>query len=209
MVAHPPPRHSHRAPDACHQPHDPDAGVRQREHRHHAVERTRRWKSAALGPRLTDDTHHHQRASREPVWAVARFGPAIARRHFEEASWSEADGDRALVIKSVSVAWTPGPHYEIKVVVDRYEGGRRVGQASGSGYGYPDRTGAAFAGPFGGFVHQNANEAKGDGDGLILRAATVAAFDSAWLQLAAVWAGEQMVKKAQDEAKAMMKKSKK
>jgi hypothetical protein len=173
---------------------------------------------------IRKDTAKAESSSREPVWSAARFGLSVARRHFEEAGWSETDGERALVIKSVSASWTPGPNYEVKVVVDRYEAGRRVGQATGTGYGRPDRTGqrvgAAFAGPFGGLVHSNANEAKGEEDGLILRAGTVAALDSAFLQLASVWAGEQlmakaradseaMMKKAQDDAKAAQKKAKK
>lgn len=146
------------------------------------------------------DTGKSESRSREPVWAVARHGPAIARRHFEEAKWNETDGDRALVVKSVSVVWTPGPHYEVKVVVDRYEAGRRVGQATGTGYGFPDRTGqrvgAAFAGPFGHVVNNDANQAKGEDDGLVIRSATVAALDNALYQLAAVWAGEQLMQKS-------------
>ncbi len=181
---------------------------------------------------LTDDvtglveknTAKASSSSREPVWSAARFGLSVARRHFEQASWNETDGDRALVIKSVSASWTPGPHYEVNVGVDRYEGGRRVGQASGTGFGRPDRSGqrveAAFAGPFGRIVNNGANEAKGEDDGLVLRAATVAALDAAFVQLSAVWVGEQMVarsraesdamiKKAQDDAKATQKKGKK
>src|SRR5262245_56815961 len=41
-------------------------------------------------------------ATREPVWAVARFAPAVARRHFEEAKWGEKKAERSIVIKSVS-----------------------------------------------------------------------------------------------------------
>lgn len=138
--------------------------------------------------------------SREPVYAVARYGPAVARRHFQEAKWNETDGDRAIVVKSVAVSYAPGPHYEVKVVVDRYEGGKRIGQATGSGWGTPDRTGqrvgAAFAGPFGHVVNNDANQAKGEEDGLVLRSATVAALDNALFQLAAVWSGEQMVQEA-------------
>lgn len=151
------------------------------------------------------DTGKTESRSREPVYAVARYAPAVARRHFEEAKWNETDGDRAIVVKSVSVSYAPGPHYEVKVVVDRYEGGKRVGQATGSGYGTPDRTGqrvgAAWAGPFGHAVREDANQAKGEEDGLVLRSATVAALDNALFQLAAVWAGEQMMQKAMEQAK--------
>lgn len=97
------------------------------------------------------------------------------------------------------------------VVADRYEGERRIGQATGQGYGYPDRraqrTGAAYAGPFGGFVHENANQAKGEEDGVTLRVATVAAIDSALLQLAAVWQGEQLGAQMRAEGQAAAKKA--
>ena len=150
-------------------------------------------------------------ASREPVWAVARFGPSIARRHFEQATWGGKGSPRAVVVKSISVVWSDGPRYEVKVVVDRYEGARRIGQASGSGWGIPDRraqrAGAAWAGPFGGIVRANANEAKGEEDGLILRSATVAAFDAALMQLGAVWQSEQTVAQMRAESAAAVKKA--
>lgn len=151
-------------------------------------------------------------ASREPVWAVARFAPGVARRHFEDAKWWSVKAyERVLVVKSVSVAWSPGPNYEVKVVVDRYEGDHRIGQATGSGWGRPDRTGertgAAFAGPWAAAVHNDANQPKAQDDGNTLRQATVAALDNAFYQLAAVWSGEQMVAKARADAEAMMQKA--
>jgi len=150
-------------------------------------------------------------ATREPVWAVARFAPGVARRHFEEAKWGEKGAERSVVVKSVSVAWSSGPNYEVKVVVDRYEGDHRLGQATGSGWARPDRTGqrtgAAFAGPFAIAVHNDANQPKPQDDGQVIRQATVAALDSALYQLAAVWGGEQMMAKARADAEAMMKKA--
>lgn len=162
---------------------------------------------------IRKDTGKSQSRSREPVYAVARYAPAVARRHFEEAKWDETDGDRAVVVKSVSVSYSPGPHYEVKVVADRYENGRRVGQATGSGWGTGDRTsqraGAAWAGPFGHAVNDDANQAKGEEDGPVIRSATVAALDNALYQLAAVWAGEQMMQKAMEQAKPAAPKKKK
>ncbi len=170
---------------------------------------------------IKKDTGRAEGASREPVYAVARYAPSIARRHFEQATWGTKNGERTLVVKSVSVVWSAGPNYEVKVVVDRYDGEHRVGQATGSGWGRPDRTaaraGAAWAGPFGGMVHEEANRSKADEDGVTLRTATVAAIDSAMNQLGAVWAGEQLgarmraeaaesVRKAQEDYKAAQKK---
>lgn len=157
------------------------------------------------------DTGRAEGASREPVWAVARYAAAIARRHFEQASWGTKNAERTLVVKNVSVGWTEGPSYEVKVVIDRYDGDHRVGQATGSGWGNPDRSGqragAAWAGPFGGIVHANANQAKADEDGVTLRTATVAAIDSAMMQLGMVWAGEQLGAKMRADAEVMMRKA--
>ncbi len=157
------------------------------------------------------DTGQAEGATREPVWAVARFAPAVARRHFEQARWGGKQAERALVVKSVSVVWSPGPSYEVKVVVDRYEGEHRLGQATGSGWAMPDRSGervgAAFAGPFAPIVHNDANQPKPQDDGLVIRQATVTALDSAFYQLAAVWSGEQLTAKYRADAEAMMKKS--
>ncbi len=162
--------------------------------------------------RLTrKDTGQQEGATREPVWAVARFGPGVARRHFEQAKWGDKSAERTLVVKSVSVVWSPGPSYEVKVVVDRYEGEHRLGQATGTGYGMPDRTGervgAAFAGPFAPIVHNDANQPKPLDDGLVIRHATVAALDNAFYQLAAVWSGEQLMAKYKADAEAATKKA--
>src|SRR4051794_8551615 len=99
---------------------------------------------------LTDDVSHLVKqstgsaepghATREPVWAVSRYAPGVARRHFENATWGDKKAERSLVIKSVSVSWRDGPHYEVQVVVDRYEGTRRLGQATGKGFATADRT---------------------------------------------------------------------
>ncbi|MHB8872863.1 MAG: hypothetical protein ACYC8T_04185 [Myxococcaceae bacterium] len=157
-----------------------------------------------LSPLVKKDSGEAEFSSREPVGAVARFAPAVARRHFEQASWGEKKAERAVVIKSVAVSYSDGPHYEVKVVVDRYEGERRIGQATGTGYGYPNRTGerigAAYAGPFAPIVQNNANQPKPEDDAPVLRTATVAALDSALLQLAAVWAGEQLAEKYRQDA---------
>jgi hypothetical protein len=147
--------------------------------------------------------------TREPVWAVSRYALSVARRHFEQASWGDKKAPRSIVVKSVSCSWRDGPHYECKVVVDRYDGARRLGQATGSGFGYADRTaerqGAAWAGPFSGAAMAEAGKPRPKDDGVVIRHATVAALDQALYQLAAVWAGEQlsaeMMKKAQDAAR--------
>ncbi|MBL8954616.1 MAG: hypothetical protein JNK82_27815 [Myxococcaceae bacterium] len=146
-------------------------------------------------------------ATREPVWAVARYAPSVARRHFEQAAWGGADKkpERSVVVKSVGCSWREGPHYECKVVVDRYEGARRLGQATGTGYGYADRTeertGAAWAGPFGAGVRAEADQPKPEKDGVVIRHATVAALDQALYQLAAVWAGEQQAAELMKKAR--------
>ncbi len=144
-------------------------------------------------------------ATREPVWAVARYTPSVARRHFEQAAWGDKKAERSIVVKSVGCSWRDGPHYECKVVVDRYEGARRLGQATGTGYGYADRTaerqGAAWAGPWGGAVRAEANQPKPQQDGVVIRHATVAALDQALYQLAAVWAGEQQAAELMKKAR--------
>jgi len=148
--------------------------------------------------------------SRDPLWALARFAPGVARRHFEQAAWGPK-GERSVVVKSVSVVWTDGPSYEARVVVDRYEGERRLGQATGSGYAMADRSkarlGAAWAGPFAPAVNLEVGKAKPEEDGAVIRQATVAALDSALLQLAQAWAGEQLVAQARADAEALLKKN--
>lgn len=52
---------------------------------------------------IKKDSGAAEGASREPAWAVARYLPAVARRHFEQAAWSPKNTERTVVIKSVSV----------------------------------------------------------------------------------------------------------
>ena len=162
-----------------------------------------------ISPLVKKDSGASAGSSREPVYALARFSLGVARRHFEDAKWADKNGERTLVVKSVAVTWTDGPRYEVSVVVDRYEGDHRLGQATGTGYGMGDRTaqrqGAAFAGPFGGMVHNEASQAKAEDDGVVIRQATVQALDTALNQLSAYWNGEQMQAKARADAEAMIK----
>ncbi len=162
-------------------------------------------------PLVAKSSGRAELSSRDPVTAVSRFAPAVARRHFEEAAWGDKASPRSVVVKSVAVTWSDGPHYEVKVVVDRYEGERRVGQATGSGYGAPDRKGqrigAAYAGPFGAIVHNDANQPKPADGGAVLQYATVAALDSALMQLSAIWAGEQLAARYRLEAEEAMRKA--
>lgn len=160
---------------------------------------------------VKDDNTTRAGGTRDPIWAIARFGPNVARRHFENASWTEAI-PRSIVIKSVAVMFRSGPSYEVTVEVDRYEGTKRLGQATGKGYGQgqrntAQRTGAAYANMFGGKPKNGLTEANPVADADVIRNATLQALDSALLQMAAVWAGEQMMAKAKEDAEAMMKKN--
>jgi hypothetical protein len=159
---------------------------------------------------VKDDGSTRAGATRDPVWAIARFGPAIARRHFEDAKWTEAL-PRSVVVKSITVTFRSGPAYEVKVDVDRMEGTRRLGQATGSGYGMgqrntAQRTGAAYAQMFGGRPKNGLTEANPAADAEVIRNATLQALDSALMQLGMVWGGEQLMQKAREDAEAMMKK---
>ncbi|MFT3706987.1 MAG: hypothetical protein QM817_04890 [Archangium sp.] len=162
-------------------------------------------------PLVKDDGTTRAGGTRDPIWALARFGPNVARRHFENASWNEAL-PRSIVIKSVSVMFRSGPSYEVTVEVDRYEGTKRLGQGTGKGYGTgqrntAQRTGAAYANMFGGKPKNGLTEANPAADADVIRNATLQAFDSALLQLGMVWGGEQMMQKAKEDAEAAMKKS--
>ncbi len=167
--------------------------------------------SSDVTPLVKKDTGQAESSSKDPIAAIARYAPSVARRHFEQASWDEKS-PRSVVVKSVAVTWSNGPHYEAKVVVDRYEGTRRIGQATGSGFATADRSGqrvgAAYAGPFGAIVHNNANQAKPEDDGAVIRQATLAALDSALMQLSAVWGGEQLTAQYREQAEQAMKKGK-
>lgn len=160
---------------------------------------------------VKDDGSTRAGGTRDPIWALARFGPNVARRHFENASWTEPLA-RSIVIKSASVMFRSGPSYEVTVEVERYEGTKRLGQATGKGYGQgqrntAQRTGAAYANMFGGKPKNGLTEADPVKDADVIRNATLQALDSALLQMSAVWGGEQMMAKAKEDAEAMMKKN--
>jgi hypothetical protein len=160
---------------------------------------------------VKDDGTTRAGATRDPLWAMARFGPAIARRHFEDAKWTEVL-PRSVVVKNVTVTFRSGPTYEVKVDVDRMEGTRRLGQATGRGYGMgqrntAQRTGAAYAQAFGARPKNGLTEANPVADAEVIRNATLQALDSALMQLSMVWGGEQMMQKAREDAEAMMKKN--
>jgi hypothetical protein len=160
-------------------------------------------------PLVKDDKTTRAGGTRDPVWAVARFAPNVARRHFEDASWTGTSG-RAVVVKRIAVMFRSGPSYEITVDVDRYEGTRRLGQATGKGYGTgqrstAQRTGAAYANLFGARPKNGLTEADPVADADVIRNATLQALDSALLQLSMTWGGEQLMRKAQEDAAAMMK----
>lgn len=135
-----------------------------------------------------------------PLNALTRHGLGIARRHFRDATWNKnakaAGKGREVVIKQVTLLVTQGPTYQAQVVVDRYENGERLGQATGSGYSAPDRTNdrmaAAFApGLLGMAAAADANKPKAGKDAAVIETAVLRAFDQALLQLAAYWSGEQ------------------
>lgn len=153
-------------------------------------------------------------ATREPVWAVSRYAPSVGRRHFEQVTWGDKKAERSLVVKSVSCSWRDGPYYECKVVVDRYEGARRLGQATGTGYASADRTaerqGAAWApGVFGMAARAEASQPKPQEDGSVIRNATVAALDQAMMQLASIWSSEQLAAQYRREAEESIRKAQK
>jgi len=95
-------------------------------------------------------------------------------------------------VKSAVVLFHPGPSYQVQVVVDRYEDGRRLGQATGSGYAQPDRKAdqvrAAFApGPWGYAARNEAQKPRPEEDAVTIELATVRALDHAFMQLGVVW----------------------
>ena len=158
---------------------------------------------------VKDDNTTRAGGTRDPLWAVARFGPNVARRHFEDAKWTDPL-PRSVVIKRVAVMFRSGPHYEVTVEVDRYEGTRRLGQASGKGYGMgqrnqAQRTGAAYANMFGGKPKNGLTEADPTADAEVIRNATLQALDSALMQLSMTWGAEQMMQKAREDAEAAVK----
>ncbi len=176
--------------------------------------------SITLGAGLTDDAtvlvkddgSTRAGSTRDVVGSLSRFAPNVARRHFEDARWADPSLLRTVVISSVSVKWRSGPYYEVHVEVERFEGSRRVGQASGTGYATASRNqgqrvGAGYAAAFGVRVKNGLTEANPASDGEAIKSATLQAFDSALMQLSAVWGGEQMMAKAREDAEAMMRKA--
>jgi len=146
----------------------------------------------------------------EVTTAIRKFALSSARRHFESAEWPAAGkkpkkhptGGREVVIRRISVEAAQGPSYNVIVEVDRVDNGKRKGSATGRGFGMPDRTKertqAAFApGVFGVVAGQKAMAPNLKKDGPVIEQAVLRALDNAFLQLAAVWAGEQMVEDMQ------------
>lgn len=146
-----------------------------------------------------------------PATALRKHTPAVARRHFEEAKWTtEVGKGRELVLKSVSATFHPGPSYQVQVIVDRVQDGRRLGQATGTGMASADhtadRTRATWApGPWGRAAAHQANSPHPVEDAPVIQQATIRALDSALLQLAAYWAGEQQAEAMQKQAMEQMK----
>ena len=141
--------------------------------------------------------------------------PAVARRHFEEAKWTTESGKgRELVIKSVTVTFHSGPHYQVQVMVDRVQDGRRLGQATGNGNATADhgkdRARAAWApGPWGRSASNEATRPHPTEDAPVIQQATIRALDSALNQLASIWSSEQQAdmyrKQAEEQIKAAQK----
>lgn len=163
------------------------------------------------------------------VVALRRFALSSARRHFEDARWDAPAGKdgaeknrakknrvkkkkrrkqkhptmgREVVIRQISIEASDGPSYNVIVQVDRVSNGRRLGSATGRGYGMPDRTrertAAAFApGVLGMIAGQKAMKPNLDKDHAVIEQAVLRALDSALLQLSAVWASEQLVEEMQ------------
>jgi hypothetical protein len=126
-----------------------------------------------------------------PLQAIRKYSLAVTRRHFEDARWSQAAGKgKQLVVKSVQVVGSAGPSYQVQVVIDREEDGRRLGQATGSGYAQKDRpeerAGARWAGAWGGrAAYEEATKPRPEEDAQTIAQATLRALDHALLQLSA------------------------
>lgn len=123
-----------------------------------------------------------------PLQALKKYSPAVARRHFEDARWGKGGG-KELVLKAVSVVGSPGPSYQVQVVVDREENGKRLGQATGTGHAQTERkgekTGAAWAGYWGRGAYNEAVRPRPDEDATTIAQATLRALDHALMQLSA------------------------
>lgn len=161
---------------------------------------------------VKDDGSTRAGTTPDAVGAIARSAPAVARRHFEDAKWSDASNPRSIVVKNVTITWRQGPSYEVRVEVERREGDKRLGVAQGTGYGMAQRsnaqrTGAAYANMFGGKPKNGLTEANPSTDAEIIRTAALQGLDQALYQLSAVWAGEQMMQKAREDADAALKRA--
>ena len=167
---------------------------------------------AAETPLVKDDGSTRAGTTPDAVGAIARSAPAVARRHFEDAKWNDAANPRTVVVKNVTVSWRQGPSYEVRVEVERRDGDKRLGVAQGMGFGMAQRsnaqrTGAAYANMFGAKPKNGLTEANPATDADVIRTAALQALDSALYQLSAVWAGEQMMQKAREDADAAMKRA--
>lgn len=171
-------------------------------------------KHYAAKAKLSDANGKPKGESSAPDETIRRHALEVARRHFEDSSWAKdatapkkakkgkKKKGREIVIQSVTLVVNPGPSYRATVVIDRVQDGRRLGQATGQGFGMPDRTNerqaAAFApGVLGLAMSHKANKARPSEDSGSIETAVLQALDSACLQLAAPWAGEQMMEDMQ------------
>ena len=99
------------------------------------------------------------------------------------------------------------------VELERREDGKRLGLATGTGVGFPDRsserTAAAFApGLLGAAVAHDSLQPKPGKDAIIIEQAVLRALDNALLQLAAYWGNEQFQRKMMEEARSKGRKKK-
>lgn len=156
-----------------------------------------------------------------PTKAIGQYGLELARRHFEDAGWDArlVPGDkvkgkakkppkkgRVVVIKSIALEVRDGPSYTATIVLERVDNGRRKGSATGRGVSVPDnsraRRNASFApGLFGVAAQRKVSRPNAERDAAAIEQATLRALDSAMLQLAAVWAGEQAQAEALEKAR--------
>lgn len=151
------------------------------------------WPKEALPVRPLSGAGAQEGWSWAPTQAAKKYTLAVARRHFESAAWTGGrDRGRELVLKGAVVQVSPGPYYQVQVTVDRYEDGRRLGQAQGTGSAQADRTAdrtkAAFVpGPWGAAAVQDTLRAKPDEDAAVIAQATLRALDHAFMQLGLAW----------------------
>jgi hypothetical protein len=125
-----------------------------------------------------------------PLQAIRKYTLAVTRRHFEDAKWGGGRGSgKELVVRSVNVVGSPGPSYQVQVVIDREDNGKRLGQATGTGHAQTDRKGEKEGARWGGYWARGAyNEAvkpRPEEDATTIAQATLRALDHALLQLSA------------------------